>query len=137
MSVTEQVQADPVRADETGHPSIDPRQAAQLAAKLRTNVVRALRGKPEVVRIAVETLEKEGKAGLARGPIHDWNGARSLPKGQESGARIQEPVERFGSFENVAFNRRGRGGTQRNSTTGFPWNLEPGTWNLSEASERS
>jgi MoxR-like ATPase len=41
-------------------PSIDPRQAAQLAAKLRTNVERALRGKPEVVRIAVETLISGG-----------------------------------------------------------------------------
>ncbi len=55
MSVIESV-----RADEAACAPIDPRQAAQLAAKLRTNVERALRGKPEVVRIAVETLISGG-----------------------------------------------------------------------------
>ena len=39
---------------------LDPREAADLAEKLRTNVERAMRGKPEVVRIAVETLVSGG-----------------------------------------------------------------------------
>ncbi len=39
---------------------IDPGEAAELARRLRTNVERAMRGKPEVVRIAVETLVSGG-----------------------------------------------------------------------------
>jgi len=40
--------------------TLDPRAAAALAAKLRTNVERALRGKPGVVQRAVETLISGG-----------------------------------------------------------------------------
>ena len=40
--------------------ALDPKAAAALAAKLRTNVERALRGKPGVVQRAVETLISGG-----------------------------------------------------------------------------
>src|SRR5687767_3407335 len=40
--------------------TLDPKAAAALAAKLRTNVERALRGKPGVVQRAVETLISGG-----------------------------------------------------------------------------
>ena len=40
--------------------ALDPSAAAALARKLRENVERALRGKPEVVRIAVEALVSGG-----------------------------------------------------------------------------
>ena len=41
-------------------PPLSPSQAAELAEKLRCNVERALRGKPEVVRQAIETLAAGG-----------------------------------------------------------------------------
>jgi MoxR-like ATPase len=40
--------------------ALDPKAAAALTAKLRTNVERALRGKPRVVERAVETLISDG-----------------------------------------------------------------------------
>jgi MoxR-like ATPase len=50
-----------VSAQADPHPeALDPRSAAALAAKLRANVERALRGKPAVVRRAVETLISGG-----------------------------------------------------------------------------
>jgi len=50
-----------VSADaEPGAEALDPRSAAALAAKLRANVERALRGKPRVVERAIETLISGG-----------------------------------------------------------------------------
>ena len=59
MTNAEHVRTEPDPSACDPHP-VDPQQAAQLAAKLRANVARALRGKPEVVRIAVETLISGG-----------------------------------------------------------------------------
>ncbi len=49
-----------VQAELVQDEALDPKAAAALAAKLRTNVERALRGKPGVVQRAVETLISGG-----------------------------------------------------------------------------
>src|SRR5574339_270601 len=48
--------------------TLDPKAAAALAAKLRANVERALRGKPSVVQRAVETLISGGHLLLEDAP---------------------------------------------------------------------